>query len=82
MRLYLAFIDTVLAHAALDARLCDLTEAQRDQESTVWKDVYGNLPADTHPHVHAVREHLPGGAHSAFPDTLDLLLTQFQARLG
>ncbi|MFI7349692.1 TetR/AcrR family transcriptional regulator [Streptomyces sp. NPDC049936] len=81
-RLYLAFIDTVLAHAALDAQLCDLTEAQRSQESTAWKDVYGNLPADTYPHIHAVREYLPGGAHSAFPDTLELLLAQFEARLG
>ncbi|MFI5857724.1 TetR/AcrR family transcriptional regulator [Streptomyces parvulus] len=80
VRLYLAFIDTVLAHAALDAQVCDLTDAQRAQESTVWKDVYGDLPEDAYPHVRAVREHLPDGPHSAFPDTLDLLLAQFAAR--
>ncbi|MZD56640.1 TetR family transcriptional regulator [Streptomyces sp. SID5606] len=82
VRLYLAFIDTVLAHAALDARVRDLTEAQRGQEGLAWRDVYGNLPADDYPHVHAVRAHLPGGAHSAFPETLDLLLAQFEARLA
>ncbi|MCS0604379.1 TetR/AcrR family transcriptional regulator C-terminal domain-containing protein [Streptomyces sp. LP11] len=82
VRLYRTFIDTVLAHAALDAEVAGLTAPQRRQESRAWHDVYGALPPGGYPNLHTVRDHLAAMADSAFPDALDLLLAQFAARLG
>ncbi|WP_282203076.1 TetR/AcrR family transcriptional regulator [Kitasatospora fiedleri] len=79
VRHYRAFIDTVLAHAALDADVRTLTAQQRDQQDRSWRSVHGNLPAAEYPHLHAVRDHLPEMAGSAFPDVLDLLLARFDA---
>ncbi|MFD9127077.1 TetR/AcrR family transcriptional regulator [Kitasatospora sp. NPDC059571] len=82
VRLYHALIDTVLAHAALDADVRDLSDKQRQQQSGVWQQVYGALPADRYPNLHTVRDHLPGMAASAFPQVLDLLLDRFAALRG
>ncbi|GAA5020499.1 TetR/AcrR family transcriptional regulator [Kitasatospora paranensis] len=79
VRLYRTFIDTVLAHAALDAAVRDLSDQQRHQQSRVWHSAQDALPAESYPNLHTVREHLPEMAGSAFPDVLELLLAQFEA---
>ncbi|WP_432123325.1 TetR/AcrR family transcriptional regulator [Streptomyces sp. S1] len=81
VRYYHVFIDTVLAHAALDAEARGLDEAQRKQQVRAWNDIYGDPRTDAHPNLRAVREHLPRMTRSAFPETLELLLAQFEARL-
>ncbi|MFG3039778.1 TetR/AcrR family transcriptional regulator [Streptomyces sp. NPDC048330] len=81
VRHYHVFIDTVLAHAALDAEVRDLDGEQKERNGRVWSNAERSLPADSHPHLRAVLDHLPAMADSAFPDTLDLLLAQFRARL-
>ncbi|GAB1332964.1 hypothetical protein ACE1SV_73030 [Streptomyces sennicomposti] len=48
----------------------------------MWDDADGGAPTDAYPHLRAVREHLPGTVHSAFPGTLELLLARFAARVG
>ncbi|MEU6058778.1 TetR/AcrR family transcriptional regulator C-terminal domain-containing protein [Streptomyces sp. NPDC047097] len=79
VRLYRTFIDTVLAHAALDAEVLGLTEQQRRQERQAWQDVYGALPPGDYPNLHTVRAQLSAMAESAFPDALELLLAQLAA---
>ncbi|MCF3132203.1 TetR/AcrR family transcriptional regulator [Streptomyces olivochromogenes] len=79
VRHYRMFIDTVLAHAAVDADVRDLTEQQRDQASQVWQEVYSQLSAEQYPNLHQVRAHLSAMGGSAFPDTLDALLAHLAA---
>lgn len=79
VRHYRMFIDTVLAHAAVDADVRDLTEQQRDQASQVWQEDYAHLSADQYPNLHQVRAHLSAMSGSAFPDTLDALLAHLVA---
>lgn len=79
VRHYRTFIDTVLAHAALDASVRDLGEDRQRQQEQAWTHVYGTLSADDHPHLHAVRAHLPQMAGSAFTDALDAVLASFRA---
>ncbi|MFD7732927.1 TetR/AcrR family transcriptional regulator [Kitasatospora phosalacinea] len=81
VRQYRTFIDTVLAHATLDADVLGLTAQQREQQAGVWQDVDALLP-DEYPHLHAVRDHLPDMAQSAFPDVLDILLAHLAGRLA
>ncbi|MFF9090984.1 TetR/AcrR family transcriptional regulator [Streptomyces sp. NPDC014991] len=71
---YRMVIDTVLAHAAVDADVRDLSEQQRDQENQVWQEVNSHLPAEQYPNLHQVREHLHLMGGSPFLDTLDALL--------
>ncbi|MFJ9864285.1 TetR/AcrR family transcriptional regulator [Streptomyces sp. NPDC101165] len=79
VRHYRMFIDTVLAHAAVDADVRDLTEQQRDQASQVWQEDYSHLSADQYPNLHQVRAHLSAMSGSAFLDTLDALLAHLVA---
>ncbi|MET7619142.1 TetR/AcrR family transcriptional regulator [Streptomyces sp. NPDC005408] len=74
VRHYHVFIDTVLAHAALDAAVMRLTPEQREADARAWTDTYQQLPADEYPSLHAAREYLPAMADSAFENTLGLLL--------
>lgn len=74
--------DTVLAHASSDAGVRDLSDAQPEQQVQVWNDVCGSLSADADPNLHAVRERLLRMEGSAFSDTLEALLSQFEARRG
>lgn len=80
VRHYHVFIDTVLGHAALDAAVLRLPPEQRAADERAWEDAYAQLPADTHPHLHAARDDLALMATSAFEPTLDLLLTAFAAQ--
>ncbi len=72
MRYYHVFIDTVLAHAALDAEALGLDDAQKEQQVRAWNDIYGDPRTDAHPNLRTVREHLPRMTRSAFPETLEL----------
>ncbi|MFI1533197.1 TetR/AcrR family transcriptional regulator [Streptomyces anandii] len=74
VRHYRMVIDTVLAHAAVDADVRDLSEQQRDQESRAWQELNSHLPAEQYPNLHRVREHLHLMDGSPFLDTLDALL--------
>ncbi|QKW23188.1 TetR/AcrR family transcriptional regulator C-terminal domain-containing protein [Kitasatospora sp. NA04385] len=76
---YRTFIDTVLAHATLDADVLSLSERQRTQQAELWRAA-DTLPPEEYPHLHAVRDHLPDLAASAFPETLDILLAHLAAR--
>ncbi|MGI5350528.1 TetR/AcrR family transcriptional regulator [Streptomyces sp. CA-250714] len=80
VRHYHAFIDTVLGHAALDAAVLRLPAAAREGDAQAWQEAYTQLPADTYPHLHTVREELPTMAGSAFESALDLLLEALAAR--
>ncbi|MGW8376739.1 TetR family transcriptional regulator [Streptomyces sp. ODS28] len=80
VRHYHAFIDTVLGHAALDAAVLRLPAEQRAGDERAWEDAYTRLPADTYPHLHAARAHLPVMAGSAFEPALDLLIEALVAR--
>ncbi|MFI6374315.1 TetR/AcrR family transcriptional regulator [Streptomyces sp. NPDC050546] len=79
-RLYLAFIDTVLSHAATEAAFHALPRQQRDADHRAWRDVYQDLDPETYPSLTAVRTELPGMADSSFAQAVDLLLEALTAR--
>ncbi|MGI5430409.1 TetR/AcrR family transcriptional regulator [Streptomyces sp. CA-179760] len=79
-RLYLAFIDTVLSHAAAEAAFHALPRQQRDADHRAWRDVYQDLDPETYPSLTAVRPVLPGMADSSFGQAVDLLLEALTAR--
>ncbi|MCX5253905.1 TetR family transcriptional regulator [Streptomyces canus] len=79
-RLYLAFIDTVLSHAATDAAFQALPRQQREADQRAWRDVYQDLDPVAYPALTAVRRELPGMADSSFEEAVDLLLEALEAR--
>ncbi|MFF7312649.1 TetR family transcriptional regulator [Streptomyces sp. NPDC008137] len=79
-RLYLAFIDTVLSHAAAEAAFHALPRHQREADHRAWRDVYQDLDPQTYPSLTAVRPELPGMADSSFEQAVDLLLEALTAR--
>ncbi|MEU4485728.1 helix-turn-helix domain-containing protein [Streptomyces purpurascens] len=79
-RLYLAFIDTVLSHAAAEAAFHALPRQQREADHRAWRDVYQDLDPETYPSLTAVRPELPGMADSSFEPAVDLLLEALAAR--
>ncbi|MGJ5830447.1 TetR/AcrR family transcriptional regulator [Streptomyces ossamyceticus] len=80
VRFYLAFIDTVLSHAATDAAFAALPRQQREADQRAWRDVYQDLDPQAYPALTAARGELPGMADSAFEDAVDLLLEALAAR--
>jgi AcrR family transcriptional regulator len=80
LRHYLAFIDTVLGFAALDAAVLSLSPEARDGDQRAWSDTYAHLPAETYPNIAAAREHLPSLTASSFPRALDLILSALAAQ--
>ncbi|MFI5807282.1 TetR/AcrR family transcriptional regulator [Streptomyces sp. NPDC051561] len=79
VRYYHAFIDTVLGHAALDAAVQGLSPDQQEADAQAWASgVYEGVAEAEYPHLHAVREHLPVMARSAFEGALDLLLAAIE----
>ncbi|CAM5601138.1 TetR family transcriptional regulator [Streptomyces spiroverticillatus] len=79
VRHYHAFIDTVLGHAALDAAVQGLRPEQREGDEGAWGAVYAEVSAETYPHLHEARPHLPLMRDSAFERALDLLLAAIDA---
>jgi AcrR family transcriptional regulator len=79
-RLYLAFIDTVLSHAAADAAFQALSWQQREADQGAWRNVYQGLDPVAYPALTAVRPELPGMADSSFEEAVDLLLEALAAR--
>jgi uncharacterized membrane protein len=79
-RLYLAFIDTVLSHAATDAAFQALPRQQRNADRRAWREVYQDLDPAAYPALTAVRRELPGMADSSFEEAVDLLLEALAAR--
>ncbi|MEU9627387.1 helix-turn-helix domain-containing protein [Streptomyces luteogriseus] len=79
-RLYLAFIDTVLSHAATEAAFHALPPQQREADRRSWREVYQDLDPATHPSLTAVRRELPAMADSSFEQAVDLLLEALAAR--
>ncbi|GAB7044969.1 TetR/AcrR family transcriptional regulator [Catenuloplanes indicus] len=79
---YHAFIDQVLAFAALDAASLALPNAALLAEEEVWRSTYARLPSATHPHIAEAAPLLATQmVASAFPAALDLLLDGVAARL-
>ncbi|GAA2278089.1 TetR/AcrR family transcriptional regulator [Streptomyces hawaiiensis] len=79
-RLYLAFIDTVLSHAAAEAAFQALPPQQREADRRSWRDVYQDLDPAMYPSLTAVRPELPAMADSSFEQAVDLLLEALAAR--
>jgi len=79
-RLYLAFIDTVLSHAATDAAFLALPRHQREADQGAWRNVYQDLDPASYPALTAVRRQLPQMADSSFEEAVDLLLEALAAR--
>jgi AcrR family transcriptional regulator len=79
-RLYLAFIDTVLSHAATEAAFRALPRERREADERAWREVYQDLDPAAHPALTAVRDELPAMAESAFEEAVDLLLEALAAR--
>ncbi|MDX5567331.1 TetR/AcrR family transcriptional regulator [Streptomyces sp. ID05-04B] len=79
-RLYLAFIDTVLSHAAMDAAFQALAPEQREADRRAWAGAYQKLDPATHPALTAVRQELPALRDSSCEEAVDLLLEALTAR--
>ncbi|MFF3848177.1 TetR/AcrR family transcriptional regulator [Streptomyces sp. NPDC002328] len=79
-RLYLAFIDTVLSHAAMDAAFQALPREQREADHRAWREVYQGLNPATYPALTAVRPSLHTMGDSSFEEAVDLLLEALAAR--
>ncbi|WP_063736255.1 TetR/AcrR family transcriptional regulator [Streptomyces sp. RTd22] len=80
LRLYLAFIDTVLGHAALDAAALALSPAQREGDSQASTRAYQSVSAETYPLLAAIREDLYALAESSFEPALELMLSALAAQ--
>ncbi|MFD3503599.1 TetR/AcrR family transcriptional regulator [Streptomyces sp. NPDC058676] len=79
VRLYLAFIDTVLGHAAMDAACLALPRHQREADHQAWTEVYRTVSPEEYPTLTAVREELDAMVDSSFEEAVDLLLTALAA---
>ncbi|MGW2617884.1 TetR/AcrR family transcriptional regulator [Streptomyces sp. NPDC001500] len=79
-RLYLAFIDTVLSHAAMDAAFQALPPQQRAADRRAWHEVYQRLDPAAFPALTTVRQALHTMVDSSFEEAVDLLLEALAAR--
>jgi AcrR family transcriptional regulator len=79
-RMYLAFIDTVLSHAAMDAAFQALRRPRREADLQAWQDVYQGLDPASYPALTAVRRELPAMGSSSFDEAVDLVLEALAAR--
>ncbi|KAA6210634.1 TetR/AcrR family transcriptional regulator [Streptomyces filamentosus] len=80
VRVYHAFVDQALAFAAQDAAAAALPEAAGEADTEVWGEVYGRLPAETHPHIAATYPLLAADMQgSGYPFALELMLTALEA---
>ncbi|MET7271626.1 TetR/AcrR family transcriptional regulator [Streptomyces flaveolus] len=79
-RLYLAFIDTVLSHAATEAAFQALPGQQREADRTAWRAVYAGLDPKSYPALTAAGEGLSAMAEGSFEVAVDLMLEALAAR--
>ncbi|MGW1011189.1 TetR/AcrR family transcriptional regulator [Streptomyces termitum] len=80
VRIYHAFVDQALAFAAQDAAAAALPPAAAEADAEVWREVYGRLPADSHPHVAATFPLLAADMRdSGYPFALELMLAAVAA---
>ncbi|MCQ9133705.1 TetR/AcrR family transcriptional regulator [Streptomyces hilarionis] len=79
-RLYLAFIDTVLGHAAMDAAFQALPPQQRAADRQAWHEVYQQLDPAAYPALTRARRALHTMGDSSFTEAVDLLLEALAAR--
>jgi AcrR family transcriptional regulator len=79
VRLYFAFIDSVLGLATLDANAAALPAPRHAADDAAWTEAYQRLPAATHPTITGLRTELAGRSGSSFPDALELLLAALVA---
>ncbi|MER5177547.1 TetR/AcrR family transcriptional regulator [Streptomyces sp. NPDC002896] len=80
VRLYLAFIDTVISHAAMDAACLALPRQQREADEQAWTEVYQAAAPEAYPALSTVRGELHAMAESSFEEAVDLLLAALAAR--
>ncbi|WP_328498432.1 TetR/AcrR family transcriptional regulator [Streptomyces sp. NBC_00414] len=80
VRLYLAFIDTVLGHAALDAACKALPRERREADGQAWAEAYRSVDPESYPALGEVRDELHVMAESSFDMAVDLLLDSLAAR--
>ncbi|GGX85353.1 TetR/AcrR family transcriptional regulator [Streptomyces fructofermentans] len=80
VRLYLAFIDTVLSHAALDASCVALPRQQREADQRAWTEAYQAVDPEAFPALTTVRGELRRLGESSFDEAVDLLLAALAAR--
>ncbi|MFD6292603.1 TetR/AcrR family transcriptional regulator [Streptomyces sp. NPDC060205] len=80
VRLYLAFIDTVLGHAALDAACQALPRERREADEQAWTSAYRSVDPEAYPALSQVRDELHVMAGSSFELAVDLLLDSLAAR--
>jgi AcrR family transcriptional regulator len=80
VRLYLAFIDTVLGHAALDAACHALPREEREADERAWTEAYQSVDPESHPALSEVRGELYAMAESSFEPAVDLLLDALAAK--
>ncbi|MGW2913982.1 TetR/AcrR family transcriptional regulator [Streptomyces asoensis] len=80
LRLYLAFIDTVLGHAAMDAAALALPAQQRESDREAWTEVYRSVSPETYPALTTVHDELHAMGDSSFEDAVELLLAALAAR--
>ena len=80
VRLYLAFIDTVLSHAALDAACHALPPQQREADEQSWTEAYQSVDPAAYPALSEVRGELHTMAESSFELAVDLLLDALAAK--
>ncbi|MFC7220535.1 TetR/AcrR family transcriptional regulator [Streptomyces polyrhachis] len=82
VRIYHAFVDQALAFSSQDAAAAALPADARAADEEVWQAAYGELPADTHPHVAATLPLLAAEMEgSGYPFALELLLDAVALRL-
>ncbi|WP_331754538.1 TetR/AcrR family transcriptional regulator (plasmid) [Streptomyces sp. NBC_00012] len=80
VRIYHAFVDQALAFAAQDAAALALPPAAQVADTEVWKEAYGRLTSDTHPHIAATFPLLAADMRgSGYPFALELMLDAMAA---
>ncbi|WP_282694477.1 TetR/AcrR family transcriptional regulator [Streptomyces sp. CC208A] len=80
VRVYHAFVDQALAFAAQDAAAAALPPAAAEADTEVWHEVYGRLPAASHPNIAATYPLLAADMRdSGYPFALELMLTAVAA---
>ncbi|MEU3610642.1 TetR/AcrR family transcriptional regulator [Streptomyces sp. NPDC035033] len=79
VRAYHAFVDQALAFAAQDAAAAALPPAAAEADTEVWHEVYGRLPAASHPNIAATYPLLAADMRdSGYPFALELMLTALE----